>query len=181
MTCPALNSINLAEAARSSMTSSLSSRAQSKCWSSMQSLFWSRFMGMFVRLLATLWFTSRCADRYGLRGAHAVGHTFVEVGRAHDGFQARKSHALPDMVAHTGECQGDPLALHLLDDVQQRVAGAYVDVVHRLCVHKHVLRRRVGRGQRSLQPVSQVTDTGEEQIAAGAPYQKSGEGDSFGV
>src|SRR5262249_17288914 len=151
---------------------SLSSRAQSRCWSSMQSLFWSRFMGMFVRLLATLWFTSRCAGRYGLRSAHAVGYTLVEVGRAHDGFQARMSHALPDVVAHTGEREGDPLAVQLLDDVQQRVAGAYVNVVHCLCVHKHVLCRRVARGQRSLQPVPQVTDAGEEQIAAGAPYQK---------
>ena len=80
-----------------------------------------------------------------LPGAYAIGHPFVEVGRAHEGFEARSPHALPDVVAHTGDREGDALALQLLDEVQQGVAGAYVNLVHCLCVHKHVLRRRVSR------------------------------------
>src|SRR5262249_4243055 len=43
---PAWKSINVAEVAISWMTSSLSWRAQSKCWSSMQSRCWSRFMSI---------------------------------------------------------------------------------------------------------------------------------------
>src|SRR5262245_19119071 len=116
-----------------------------------------------------------------LPGAHAIGHTVVEVGRAHDGLYAPEPQALPDVVAHTREGEGDALALQLLDEVQQCVAGAYVDEVHGLCVHKHALRRRAARGQRSLQPVAQVTDAGKPQVAAGAPDQKPGKGERFGV
>ena len=65
-----------------------------------------------------------------LPGAHTIGHTFVEVGRAYDGLYTSKPHALPHMVAHTGEGERDALALQLLDDVQQCVAGAYVDLVY---------------------------------------------------
>src|SRR5262249_44544421 len=65
-----------------------------------------------------------------LPGAHAIGHTFVEVGRAHDGLHASEAHALPDVVAHTGDGEGDALALQFLDEVQQCVGGAYVDEVH---------------------------------------------------
>ena len=37
-----------------------------------------------------------------LPGTHAIGHTFVEVGRAHDGLYASEAHALPYVIAHTG-------------------------------------------------------------------------------
>ena len=113
-----------------------------------------------------------------LPGAHAVGHTFVEVSRTDDSLYAPEPHPLSYLVAHAGEGEGDTLALQLLDGAQQRVAGAGVDEVHRICVQKHMLRRRTGRGQRSLQPLVEMTDTREEQVAAGAPDQQPGEGDA---
>jgi hypothetical protein len=49
--------------------------------------------------------------------------------------------------------------------------GAGVDEVHRICVHKHMLRPWAARGQRSLQTLVEMTDTRKEQVAAGAPNQ----------
>src|SRR4029453_4877029 len=85
-----------------------------------------------------------------LPGLHAVGDALVEARRAHDRLDASESHALAHRVAHTGESEAAPLALRLLDEVEQRVAGGGVYRVHRLCVQEHVLRgdrysRRTGR------------------------------------
>src|SRR6516162_5555154 len=80
-----------------------------------------------------------------LPGAHAVGHTFVEVGRADGGLYAAEAHPLPYFVAHSGEGEGYTLALQLLDEVQQRAAGAGVDEVYRISVQKHMLRQRAVR------------------------------------
>src|SRR5262245_19570970 len=44
-----------------------------------------------------------------------------------------------------------------------------------------MLRRRTARGQSSRQLIAEVTDTGKKQVAAGAPDQKPGEGERFGV
>jgi hypothetical protein len=74
-----------------------------------------------------------------LPGAHAIGHTFVEVGRAHDGLYTPEPHALPYVVAHMGEGERDALALQFLDEGQQCVGGAYVDLVHCLCVREQGL------------------------------------------
>jgi hypothetical protein len=46
-----------------------------------------------------------------LPGAHAVGHTFVEVGWADSSLYAADPHPLAYFVAHTGEGEADPLAL----------------------------------------------------------------------
>src|SRR5271156_654429 len=53
-----------------------------------------------------------------LPSAHAVGHTFVKVGRPDDGLYAREPQPLSDFVAHSGKGEGDPLALQLFDRVQ---------------------------------------------------------------
>ena len=58
-----------------------------------------------------------------LPGAHAIGHTFVEVGRAHNDLYAPKPQSLSYLVSHAGEGERDASALQLLDDVQQCVAG----------------------------------------------------------
>ncbi len=106
-----------------------------------------------------------------LPGAHAVGHAFVEVGRTNGSLYAPEPHPLPYFVAHAGEGEGDALALQLLDGVQQRVAGSNVDEVHRLRVKKHMLRRRVARGQCRLQLLVVLTDARKKEVAARAPNQ----------
>ena len=65
-----------------------------------------------------------------LPGAHAIGQTFVEVARAHDGLYAPKPHSLSYLVANPGEGEGDALALQLLDEAPERVAGTGVDEVY---------------------------------------------------
>ena len=65
-----------------------------------------------------------------LPGAHAIGQTFVEVARAHEGLYASKPHSLSYLVAHPGEGEGDALALQPLDEAQQCVAGSAVDEVY---------------------------------------------------
>src|ERR1700752_1336542 len=74
-----------------------------------------------------------------LPGAHAVGHTFVEVGRADGSLYAREPHLFPYFGAYTSEGKGDALAAQLFDLVQRLVAGAGVNEVHRICVQKHML------------------------------------------
>src|SRR5215472_8046295 len=69
-----------------------------------------------------------------LPSAHAVRHTFVEVGWAHGSLYPAEPHPVPHRVAHTGEGEGDALALELLDGVRQRVAGGGVNEVHRIPV-----------------------------------------------
>jgi hypothetical protein len=88
---------------------------------------------------------------------------------------------LPYLVAQAGEGNGDALALQLADEVDKCVARADINLVHGPGVHEHWLRRRAARGQAGRQPVAQVTDVGEEQVATGAPDQKPGEGDRVGV
>jgi hypothetical protein len=100
-----------------------------------------------------------------LPSAHAVGHPFVEVGRSYGCLYPSNSHPLSYAVTHTGEGEGDALALQLLDEDQQRIAGAGVDEIHRVCVQKNLLCRWPARGQRGLHPLVKVTDTGKEQIA----------------
>src|SRR5215469_14398101 len=79
--------------------------------------------------------------RLPLPGAHAVGHTFVEVGRSDDSLDAPNPHPLSYFVAHPGEGEGDASALQLLDEIQQCVTGAGVDEVHRVCVEENMLCR----------------------------------------
>ncbi len=70
---------------------------------------------------------SSCGHRVGafllLPGEYTVGHTFVEIGRAYGSLYPPEPHPLPYFVAHTGQGEGDTLALQLLDKVQQRVAA----------------------------------------------------------
>src|SRR5262249_11205125 len=65
-----------------------------------------------------------------LPGAHAIGHPFMEVGRADDSLGGPEPHWLSYLVANPGEGEGDTLALQLLDRGQQLVAGTDVDEVH---------------------------------------------------
>src|SRR5439155_9758732 len=53
-----------------------------------------------------------------LPGAHAVGHTLVEVERAHGSLYACQPHPLAYFVAHTGEGECDTLALQFFYRVQ---------------------------------------------------------------
>ena len=61
------------------------------------------------------------------------------------------------------------------------VAGAGIDEVDRFGIQKHMPRRWAARGQRSLQPVVEVTDTRKEQVAARAPNQSPGNVTRLGV
>src|SRR5258708_39667194 len=79
-----------------------------------------------------------------------------------------------------GERKRDSMTLQFLDEGQQRIAGADVHEVYRTCVQEHMRGRWTARGQCSLQSSADVTDTGKEQVAAGAPYQEPREGERFG-
>ena len=46
-----------------------------------------------------------------LPSTHAGRNTFVEVCRVHDGLDTAKLQILSDSIAHTGESDGDALAL----------------------------------------------------------------------
>jgi hypothetical protein len=65
--------------------------------------------------------------------------------------EASKPYSLSYLLAYPGEGEGEDLPLQFQGDGPQCVAGADVGEVHRLCVHKHVLRWRAARGQRGLQ------------------------------
>src|SRR5215472_11278620 len=116
-----------------------------------------------------------------LPGPHAVGHAFVEVGRAHHSLDAPAPKPLAHFVADPGEGEGDSLALKLFDGAQRRVAAAGVDEVNGIGVHKHMFRGWGARSQRGLQPVVKVTDTCEKHVTADAPNQQTGENDRVGM
>src|SRR5262245_30601296 len=113
--------------------------------------------------------------------AYAIGHTFMEVLRAHCGLDPRESHSLATLIADTNEGDGDPLALQLLDRVQQTVQGGGVNQVHCTGIEKNMFCLWAARGQRRLHPLPNVTDACEEEVATGAPDQQSGEGDRLGM
>src|SRR4029077_11879791 len=116
-----------------------------------------------------------------LPGAYPVGHPFVEVSRTDDSLYATEPKPLSYFVAHAGEGEGNPLRLELLDGVQQRVAAGGVDEGYGIGVQQDVLCRRANCRQCGLQPLVEVAGTREEQVAADAPNQQTGEGDRFGV
>ena len=111
----------------------------------------------------------------------AVGHALVEVDRPHDSLYAPTPHLLAYFVAYAGEGEGDSLALQFSDEIQQRVAGAGVDSVHRFRVQKHVFYWRVARRHCSFQLIVQTTDAGKEQVSARSPNHQSREGECLGV
>src|SRR5215471_6127107 len=104
-----------------------------------------------------------------LPGAHAVGHTLVEVSRADGGLYACQPESLSDFVAHPGKGEGDASALQLLDRAQQGVAAGGIGKVYRIGIQKNVLRWWLARRERGFQSVVEVADTCEEQVAADPP------------
>src|SRR5262249_23011999 len=104
-----------------------------------------------------------------LTGAHAVGHAFVEVGRAHRSLYASQLKARSYFAAHAVKGEGDPLPLQLLYGVQHRVAASGIDEVDRIRIQKDLLCRWLNRRERCLQTLAEVADTREEQVAADAP------------
>jgi len=61
---------------------------------------------------------------------HAVRSTFVEVVGAYHSLDSAEPHILSDIIAYTGESDGDALILQLLDEGKQLVASADVDEVY---------------------------------------------------
>src|SRR5262245_651345 len=94
--------------------------------------------------------------------AYAIGHTFVEVVRAHCGLDPREPQSLAHLITDTSEGDGDPLALQLLDRAQQTVRGGCVNQVHCTGIEKDMFRLWAARGQRRLHSLPNVTDAREE-------------------
>jgi hypothetical protein len=103
----------------------------------------------------------------------------VEVLGAHCSLYSFEPHALSHLIANAGESDGYALAFQMRNQVQQLVEGGGVDQVNRPCIEKNMPRRGLARRQRSLQTMLDMTNAGEEQIAAGTPDQQSGESDRF--
>src|SRR5262249_25732231 len=106
-----------------------------------------------------------------LPGAHAVGHTLIEVSRADGGLYACEPKRLSDFIAPPGKGEGNPPALQLLDRTQQGVASGGVGKVYRIGVQKDMLRRGEAGGQRRLESDVQAADAREKQVAADPPNQ----------
>src|SRR5262249_46766237 len=65
-----------------------------------------------------------------LPSRYTVGNTLIKIGRACHSFYFSQLHVVPDRIAHSRESDCYSLVFQLLDECDQLIAGADVDIIH---------------------------------------------------